>query len=174
MRWGTKFKRTNHAPETLIDSAFWVTSNIEGLVHDFRFMVPHSAAGEFYTVAYRVILEGLNRQGILRFECVHTPLRHGKWIVRKFYLTFVVALKHREVDDPAKLVHIVIDKPEVLAELCPEQSRKLWRDQRFVTNKKHGIARANITSLAQLGQLLWLEKFCDRPLYTLFAPHQVS
>ena len=75
-------------------------------------------AGQLDAVADDVVLVGLDRQRVLRLERLEPALRHRERVVAEVDLAgLLVPLVHREVDDPAEPVGVLLDQIELLAQL---------------------------------------------------------
>ena len=103
-----------HGGELGLDVGLAQTHHLEGLDHDLRVMVPHSAGGGLVAVDHKVILVGLDGQqlvhialGILqRFQAA---LGHGEGVVAEFQSAgFLTDLVHGEVHDPAQSVLLLV------------------------------------------------------------------
>src|SRR5580704_18509651 len=68
MRRGAVLERPVHAAESLDHRLFAVARDLEGFQHGLGAMVADAARGKFVAVAGNVVLEGLDREGILAEE----------------------------------------------------------------------------------------------------------
>src|SRR6202008_2373362 len=99
-------------------------------------------------VADDVVLDGLDRQDSLavgrieREEFFRRHVGHGEWIVREVNtLLLLVPFVHGKIDDPAKLEAVLVDQPELLADLHPRGTREPGRRRRLIGGKEKAVAR---------------------------------
>src|SRR5882757_6351462 len=125
---GAVFERVEHAAEARLDLARGIAGDFEGLVHDRRQMVADGAGGELDAVADDVVLERLDRQRILGLERLEPALQHRERVVAELDLAGVlVALEHREIDDPAEAELAGRDRTELAADAGARRPGELCR-----------------------------------------------
>src|SRR5690606_29061220 len=93
--------------------------------------------------ADHVILEGLDRKGLLVFERLEPALRHGEGVVTEIDLLLVlVPLVEREIDDPGQLEAVTVDEVELLAGARARRAREGYEFLGVTGHKEAGIAVA--------------------------------
>ena len=106
-----------HGGELLLHVLLAQTHQLEGLDHDLGVVVPDGAGGQLHAVADEVILVGVDVQRIhlaaLGLEQrLHAAVGHRERVVAELQLAGLVAdLVHREVDDPAELIALLVHVP---------------------------------------------------------------
>src|SRR4029079_9508067 len=130
-----------HPAEAGLDVVLGVPADAEGLVHDVRPVVADGAAGQLHAVADDVVLVGLDRQRILALQRLQAALRHRERVVAEVDLAgLLVPLEHREVDDPAEVVRVLLQQLEVLAELDARLAGQFVGGRALVAHEEHGVA----------------------------------
>src|SRR5690606_9831335 len=116
MRRRAVLERAVEAPKTLVHIGLAEADLLERLHHQFRRLVTDRAGGDLEAIADRVILIGLERKRIGTVKRLDAALRHGERVVREVDLLLVlIPFVEREIDNPAKLETIAVDKVQLLA-----------------------------------------------------------
>ena len=103
-----------HSRELGLNVVLTEANHFKRLYHDLGIVVTHCARGQLNAVTHEVILERGDRKRIDLaalglFEDLQAAVGHGERVVAEFKLAGLLAdLVHREIDDPAELVALLI------------------------------------------------------------------
>src|SRR5262245_28266688 len=125
MRRRTILECSIETTEALLDRLTVLTHNLKRLDHGLRQMVADAARGDLEAVAYNIVLECLDRQGILGRQRIDAALRHRERVMAEVdHLLLLVPFIERKVDDPAKFKAVAVDEVELLAGTSTRASGK--------------------------------------------------
>src|SRR5258708_4410844 len=103
-------------------------------------MIADRTRRQLHPVADDVVLIGEDRQRVLRFERLQPALRHRKRVMAELDLTRrLVALVHREVDDPAEAERVLLGEVEFSADAVAREAGELHRRRRHPGHEKYGV-----------------------------------
>ena len=168
---GAPYCSARSMPPNFASSSFvGVAGDGEGLPHDLRQMVADRAGRQLDAVADDVVLDRLDRQdrlaigGVERQELVVRVVRHREGVVREVdLLLLLVPLVHREIDDPAEGELVLVDEPEVAADLLARGAGKGGELRRHAADEEDGVAVPEAELLADRVGALGADVLGDRP-----------
>ena len=127
-----------HAAEPRLDLGRRIARDRERLVHDVGPVVADRARRQFDAVADDVVLERLDRQRVLRLERLEPALRHRERVVGELDLPgLLVALVHREIDDPAELEPALAHQVQLARRASAAPRRRTARRRRGTPHTKN-------------------------------------
>src|SRR5262249_1967588 len=89
-------------------------------------------------------------------------------------LLLLVPFVHGKIDDPAEVEAVLVDQPELLADLRPRGAREPGRGRRLVGGKEQAVARPDASLGAKRLLNVCRHEFGD-PTFALIAlPHDIS
>src|SRR6185312_15864341 len=97
------------------------------------------------------------------------------WIVREVdTLLLLVPFVHGKIDDPAKLEAVLVDQPELLADLRPRGTREPGRRRRLIGGKEQAVAWTDASLGAKHLLNVCRHEFGDRTFALIALPYDIS
>src|SRR5207237_4064050 len=140
-----------------------VAGYLERLEHYVGTMVADRAARQLDAVADDVVLVRLDREWVARLERLEAALRHRERVVTELdRARLLVALVHREVDDPAEPERVRLHEPEVFPELDAQASRDRVHGGALRAHEQDRVAGRGAGDLDEPRESCLVEELRDR------------
>src|SRR5690606_16740821 len=177
-------KQHDETVQTKGDSAMWRSSVIEGIKQESEFLMSffhrkaqclehllldislvntHRSAAHFITVQHKVISLCTNFQRI--FVKMRNVLltRSGERMVFSYItLLFLIIAQKREVHDPCKFEHIVIDQSKLTADFETQVAEYISHDFARICGEQNQVAVFCSHAFTQFCKFFFGEEFDDR------------
>ncbi len=162
---GAEFQGAEHAAKTVFDLFRAIAGDLEGLVHDFRQVVPNGARGQLITVADDVVLIPQHIEGFIVLQRRQAALGHGKRVVREVqFLLRLAPFIHGVIDDPAETKGIRLDDIQILANLQARQTCQVRGFRCLAGGEEQAVAVSGSGQSLQFCHAVFIQAIGDGPL----------